>query len=131
LKLAIHYSNFIWPGNPAPMAQILADIARGRDALTRRRSTPGTTHPAFAAEAAEQLRGLLHRSPRDAGHATSCWTLPLLAEVSFAEGLTATQVSGETVRATLVRLGVRWPRAKRWIHSPDPDYARKKANATG
>jgi hypothetical protein len=26
----------------------------------------------------------------------------------------------------LARLGVRWERAKRWITSPDPEYARKK-----
>jgi hypothetical protein len=36
-------------------------------------------------------------------------------------------VSDETVRATLARMGVRWQRAKHWIHSPDPGYARKKA----
>src|SRR3712207_6907429 len=38
-------------------------------------------------------------------------------------------VSGETIRATLERLGVRWERAKRWITSPDPEYARKKKTA--
>ncbi len=37
-------------------------------------------------------------------------------------------MSAETVRATLERMGVRWPRAKRWISSPDPEYARKKAS---
>jgi hypothetical protein len=26
----------------------------------------------------------------------------------------------------LVRLGVRWERAKRWITSPDPEYQRKR-----
>ncbi len=31
LKLAIHYSNFIWPGNPAPMARVLAETARAAD----------------------------------------------------------------------------------------------------
>jgi hypothetical protein len=48
--------------------------------------------------------------------------------VSFEEGLTKEQITGETVRATLARLGVRWERAKRWITSPDPEYARKKAS---
>jgi hypothetical protein len=50
--------------------------------------------------------------------------------VSCAQGLTATRVSGETIRATLQRLGIRWERAKRWLTSPDPEYARKKAPAT-
>jgi hypothetical protein len=40
-------------------------------------------------------------------------------------------VTGETVRATLERLGVRWLRAKRWIKSPDPQYDRKKGGVTG
>jgi hypothetical protein len=41
--------------------------------------------------------------------------------------LTAWRVSDETIRATLARLGVRWQRAKTWISSPDPEYARQKA----
>src|ERR671938_499047 len=31
----------------------------------------------------------------------------------------------ETIRLTLKRLGIGWKRAKRWITSPDPEYARK------
>ncbi len=80
--------------------------------------------------AAERLRALLHRSPRDFGHPTSLWTLELAADVSFAQGLTPTRVSAETIRATLARLGVRWRRAKQWITSPDPAYLRKKGGAT-
>ncbi len=45
--------------------------------------------------------------------------------MAFAEGITATGVSDETVRATLARCGVRWRRAKGWITSPDPAYAKK------
>jgi hypothetical protein len=55
--------------------------------------------------------------------------LELAADVSFEQGLTTERVSGETIRATLQRLGIRWQRAKRWITSPDPEYARKKAPA--
>ena len=77
------------------------------------------------------MREMLHQSPREFGKPTSLWTLGLAAEVSFEEGLTERRVSGETVRATLERLGVRWLRAKRWITSPDPEYARKKGAATG
>ncbi len=103
---------------------------RGRAALARRSSRPKTTAPAFDAARAERLRDLLHHSPRDFGQDTSLWTLPLAAEVSFAVGLAAARVSGETVRATLARPGVRWLRAKRWIASPDPAFARKKVSAT-
>ena len=54
----------------------------------------------------------------------------MAAEASFEEGITEERITGETVRATLSRMGVRWERAKerakRWITSPDPEYARKK-----
>lgn len=102
----------------------------GLAALARRSSRPATIRPAFDAAGAEGLRALLHRSPRDFGKATSLWTLPLAAAIAAAEGLTAAPVTGETVRATLARLGVQWQRAKRWIASPDPAYARKKSGAT-
>jgi len=56
--------------------------------------------------------------------------MDLAAEVSFEEGLTQERITGETVRATLARMGVRWERAKRWITSADSEYARKKGGAT-
>jgi transposase len=102
----------------------------GTAALTKRSCAVHTDQAAFTPDAAERLRALLHRSPRDFGHKTSLWTLDLAAEEAFKQGLTTTRVTGETVRATLVRLGVRWLRAKRWITSPDPAYARKKGGAT-
>ena len=104
--------------------------ARGVAALAAGSSRPHTLHPAFDAAGAERLRALLHRSPRDFGHATSVWTLELAADVAYAEGLTATRVSDETVRATLARLGLRWRRAKARITSPDPAYAQKNGAAT-
>ena len=100
-------------------------------ALRRGSSRPHTIHAAFDPENAERLREVLHRDPREFGKPTSLWTLNLAAEVSFEEGLTEERVSGETIRATLRRLGVRWERAKRWIKSPDPEYERKKGGATG
>jgi transposase len=109
---------------------IHAFAARGVAALTPGSKCPHTRHPAFDAAGADRLRDLLHRSPRDFGHPTSLWTLELAAETAAAEGLTTTRVSGETIRATLARLGIGWKRAKRRITSPDPAYARKKAVAT-
>jgi transposase len=103
----------------------------GTAALRAGSSRPHTIHAASDADRAERLRALLHQSPGAFGKATSLWTLPLAAEVAFAEGLTPERVSGETIRATLARLGARWRRAKHWITSPDPGYARKKAGATG
>lgn len=101
----------------------------GVAALVVGSSRPHTIHAAFDADGAERLRALLHRSPRDFGHPTSVWTLELAAEVACAEDITARRVSGETVRATLARLGLRWRRAKGWITSPDPAYAQKNGAA--
>jgi transposase len=103
---------------------------KGLDALKPGSRRARTIHAAFDAEHAEQLRGLLHQSPRSFGKPTSLWTLELAAQVSLEQGLTPARVSGETIRATLKRLGVGWKRAKRWITSPDPAYARKQALAT-
>ncbi|MGH2560485.1 MAG: helix-turn-helix domain-containing protein [Thermomicrobiales bacterium] len=104
---------------------------RGVAALTKGSSRAHTIYAAFTPATAERLRALLHHSPREFGHPTSLWTLELAAQEVFRQGLTDQLVTGETVRATLVRLGVRWLRAKQWITSPDPAYTRKKASATG
>ena len=100
---------------------------RGLDSLRAKSSRPKRTREAFDEQSAEELREMLHRSPRAFGYQTSLWTLAMASEAAFEEGLTEERVSGETVRATLSRLlGVRWMRAKRWITSPDPLYERKK-----
>ena len=105
---------------------IHAFAQRGLAALQPTSSRPHTTHATFDARSRERLRALLHQSPRTFGKETSVWTLELAAEVSFAEGITPRLVSDETIRAALAALGVRWKRAKHWITSPDPAYARKK-----
>jgi transposase len=103
----------------------------GLDAcLTRRSSRAHTIHAKVDAVGCEQLRALLHQSPRTFDQPTSIWTLEVVAEVSFAEGITTERVSDETIRQAIGRLGVRWKRAKQWITSPDPEYARKKVRAT-
>jgi transposase len=106
---------------------------RGLDALVAGSSRPKHTHRAFDDEQSEALFELLHQEdPRKFGKEDTFWTLQhYAAEASFERGITERQVGGETVRATLGRLGVRWERAKRWIESPDPEYARKKGLETG
>jgi transposase len=102
----------------------------GLDVLSEGSSRPHRIAAAFDAPAAERLRALLHQSPRAFGKPTSVWTLDLAAAVCAAEGITAERVTGETIRVTLKRLGVGWQRAKQWITSPDPAYARKQGDAT-
>jgi transposase len=104
---------------------------RGLAVLQPLSSRPHTIATIFDAGACEALRALLHQSPRTFDKPTSRWTLQLAAEVSCAQGLTPRLVSDEAIRVALRRLGVSWKRAKHWITSPDPAYARKKNGATG
>src|SRR5918912_894562 len=99
---------------------------RGLPALQPQSSRPHTLATIFTPSVCEALRALLHQSPRTFGKPTSRWTLALAAEVSFAQGLTPRLVSDEAIRVALRRLRVSWKRAKHWITSPDPAYARKK-----
>jgi transposase len=103
---------------------------KGLACLKQESSRPKTVRAQFDQAKCEALRALLHQSPRTFGKATSCWTLELATEVCFEQGLTASQVSIETIRLALKRLGVGWQRAKHWITSPDPDYLRKKNGVT-
>ena len=117
--------------NDQTVRNVIADFhARGLDCLRRRSSRPHRIHAVVDAQAREKLRDLVHRSPRDFGQPTSAWTLSLLAGVAFAEGITSRQVCVETIRQALLRLGIRWQRAKAWITSPDPAYAQKKGLGT-
>jgi transposase len=100
---------------------------RGLGALQPKSSRPHTTHEVFDAQGREQLRALLHQSPRTFGKDSSIWTLELAAEVSVTVGIASRAISGETIRNALGQLGVRWKRAKHWITSPDPEYVRKKS----
>ena len=104
--------------------------AHGVAVLQRGSCRPHTVQAAFGPASADRLCELLHHSPRTCGKPTSLWTLDLAAEVSFEQGLTAQQVSGETVRMTLQRKKVSWKRAKHWLTSPDPAYVRKKTRGT-
>jgi transposase len=105
--------------------------ARGLACVQAQSRRPQRTRLVLDAPKREQLRALLHQSPRTFGKSRSLWTLRLAAEVCRERGLTPSQVSIENIRQALKRLGVSWQRAKGWITSPDPQYARKKSDVTG
>lgn len=99
--------------------------------LRARSSRPKHVAPLLDAARCEQLRAIVHESPRAFGKPTSLWTLALLAKVCGEPGLTPGVVSIESLRRALQRMRVRWNRAKHWITRPDPRYAAKKSNAIG
>ncbi len=103
---------------------------RGLAVVTLQSRRPHTAAKLFDAERSERLKALLHQSPRQSGKARSTRTRALAAEVCAEHGITAEQVSLETIRDALKRLGVGWRRAKTWITSPDPQSALKKTGVT-
>jgi transposase len=105
--------------------------ATGLDVLQEGSSRPHHLRTTFTEEACQRLQDLLHRSPHDFGRDRGVWTLQLAAQVSFEQGIIATEVSTESVRRALKRLKTNWKRAKHWITSPDPQYLLKKTRATG
>jgi transposase len=102
----------------------------GLDSLKPGSRRPHTIHAVLETSKAEKLRDILHQSPRDFGKPRSLWTLELVAEVAFEQGLTERQVNGETIRRALAHLEINWKRAKQWIAISDPEYQRKKAFGT-
>jgi transposase len=98
--------------------------------LQPKSSRPKSARPLLDDNFDEPLRHLLHQSPRTFGKQRSTWTLALVADVCFAKGWTPRRLSIDTIRLAIRRLGVSWKRAKHWITSPDPAYARKKKHAT-
>ena len=100
---------------------------------------PGPKDPdrIFGEKKREALLDLAHQSPRDFSKERSSWSLQLLAEVAFEEGVTdhvvsdeTIVVSDETIRQAILAMGHSWQRAKKWIQSPDPQYALKKSSET-
>jgi transposase len=103
----------------------------GLDCLQEKSSRPHSAQPFLNERHTEALQDVLHHSPRLFGKPTGVWTLDLLAEVCHAKGWTPRQLTGEAIRIALQRLDIRWRRAKHWITSPDPAYARKKKLGIG
>lgn len=117
-------------------AQAVRDAVRafhadGLRCLTRK--PPVAKVPAAAWDRAHDgdLKDLLHRRPREFGRPTTLWTLALVAGVCHDKGWTSRVLTAEGMRQVLKRLGIGWKRAKHWITSPDPDYAKKKSGGTG
>ena len=108
---------------------IRAFNAAGVAALTAGSSRPKSAAPVLGEAALGRLRAILHQPPRAFGRARSTWTLALLARTAHEQELSPTELSVETIRQALLRLGVGWKRAKRWLTSPDPAYAQKKTPA--
>jgi hypothetical protein len=101
--------------------------AEGLDCLKPKSSRPHSPRPFLTQDLAPALEDLLPHSPRLHGQPTSLWTLDRVAQTCFRLGWTPRLLWGEAIRKALQRLNLSWQRAKHWIPSPDPAYARKKS----
>ena len=103
---------------------------RGLACLEPRSSAPKAPRADWPRDRDNDLKALVHQSPRTLGKKTGVWTLDLLAAVCHEKGWTARALTGEAIRGVFRRLGVGWKRAKHWLTSPDPEYAAKKKSGT-
>jgi transposase len=101
----------------------------GLACMAKQSTRPKRVVPTFTTTKCEQLQPILHQSPRTYGKPTGLWTLALAAQVCHEQGVTARCLSAETIRRALQHLRTNWKRAKHWMTSPDPHYARKKSGA--
>jgi transposase len=101
----------------------------GLGCVPQQSTRPKSVAPILDAANCERLQHILHQSPRTYGKSTGVWTLALAARVCYEQGVTERCLSEETMRRALQRLRTNWKRAKHWITSPDPHYARKKSGA--
>ncbi len=65
----------------------------------------------------------LASDPQGRGYQVAGWTVPLLLREARLAGY---QLSEQTLRRTIRRLGWRWKRPKYVLGRPDPEYAEKK-----
>jgi len=125
--------------SPRPIAQLVgcavqtvrnvihAFNAHGLACVPKQSTRPKSVPPILDAANCERLQHMLHQSPRTYNKPTGVWTLALAAQVCQEQGITARHLSEESIRRALQRLRTHWKRAKHWITSPDPQYARKKS----
>jgi transposase len=119
---------------PNGIRQVLHAFNQGGVEALQKRSNRPKTGPAAQAMLDEgkraALRSILEQIPRAFGKEASFWTLSLLAQVSYEQGITARVLDADTLGVAVKRLGLNWKRARHRIASPDPAYAHKKSGET-
>ena len=93
----------------------------GLQVLQPKSRRPHKIHKAFSAKQAERLKDILHQSPWTFGKPRNVWTCKLAAEVSYEQRLIQERISGQTIRVTLERMGVKWAQAKHWAARSEPE----------
>ena len=72
--------------------------SEGLGCLTAKSSAPKRVQAIWSKARDDELRELLHQSPRVFGKSRSTWTLQLIAQVCFERGMTSRELSDEAIR---------------------------------
>lgn len=124
--------------SPKPIAQLVGSAVRtvrhvihvfhtkGLACIAKQSTRPKSVAPALGVANGEWLQQILHQAPRTYGKSTGRWTLVLAAQVRHEQGVTTRCMRQDAILRVLQHLRTNWQRAKCWITSPDPRYARKK-----
>lgn len=91
---------------------------RGATCLRERRWQRREPCAVVDASQGHRVRLLLQSSPADFGKRKKRWSLTLLAEVCWEQGLAAREISREGMRQAIQRLGIPWKQAKGWAQGP-------------
>jgi transposase len=102
---------------------------QGVEGVAQPSTRPKTAAPGLDAPKCARLQPILPQSPRLYGTAPGVGTLGVAAAVCEEQGVTERLMRDETIRRALTRLETHGKRAKHWITSPAPHYARKKSGA--
>jgi transposase len=78
---------------------------RGLAVLGKQSCRPHRLRTSIPKATLEQLRDLLHRSPREFGIDQDLWSLPVAAKIAFLQGVTTVPTTGSSIRRALSRLG--------------------------
>jgi transposase len=86
---------------------------RGMIVLIEGSPKPKNLRELFIPGGRDTLLNILRRRPTHYGFESSDWTLELIADAAFADGITTSRVSDETIRTALIRHGIKWSHFKR------------------
>jgi hypothetical protein len=87
----------------------------GALALIEGSPKPKRTGDLFVPGGRDALIGIFRRTPKHYGFTSTEWTLELIADAAFADGITTCRVSDETIRIALIRHNIKWGNLKRLL----------------
>jgi hypothetical protein len=88
---------------------------RGAIVLIEGSSKAKRTSDLFVPGGRDALFEIFRRTPKHYGFDSIEWTLELIADAAFADGITTSRVSDETIRTALICHNIKWSHFKRLL----------------